>query len=177
MRRREAARQVLPLGNSGPLVALLSISSHLPISLVPHPHPPSTFAPSHTVPPPNHHKQVGVWILALSQATHPPIFFVIKPPPHSTYFFFSFNYLKWIFITFCYHIRKKTEHISILIGSFSHDAVWTSERNHTLRLIRVWFQFLDQAQRVKVLFQHWGGGVVIHIKQGSSPRKFQEPNT
>lgn len=75
MKRREAVRQVLLLGNSGALVALLSISPHSSISL----QPPHTVTSSPTVSPPHHHhKQVGVWILASCLSLHPP-FCVIKP--------------------------------------------------------------------------------------------------
>lgn len=112
MRRREAARQVLPLGNSGPLVALLSVSSHSPVS-VPTPSPPAPpFASSHTVPHPPTSSQTGGTVNScLSLSTRPSLSFLnwnlhLSPPIYS-------------FLTVFIFIIIITQPISILIGSFS----------------------------------------------------------
>ena len=61
MKRREAARQVLLPGNSGPLVALLSVSPHSSISLVP---PSNPLHSLHlTLFHPRHHHKTGVSVI------------------------------------------------------------------------------------------------------------------
>lgn len=61
MKRREAARQVLLPGNSGPLVALLSVSPHSSISLVPPSNPPHS---RHlTLFHPHRHHKTGVSVI------------------------------------------------------------------------------------------------------------------